>query len=479
MPPRMSGYNILVQNASRENLNRLKDHFRRNPPGISVVFIEAGFIDELRQVSPNTLYIFRDVLPQGGTDDHIYERIDPVAYVDHLHRRAPAGAAIYLGNEPFDLGRINQWTLPALDRCDQLGRRGVVLNLSPGRPEPGDWTGVLAPLLRRMNNTQHIMGLHEYWGPGKKFVPWWIGRAKFLYEACDQLGVSRPPIAYTEIGLLGFADGGRNQDVLDPFGGWTKLGVSGDQYADDLIECYRIWEQQPTVLGAAIFCFGTWNGCEVESSPQSARLFERLEQYQPMSQPTPPPIGGQPPAPPTPPAPPAQPASVPKPDNAGDPVTARVTKTASFEFINVRSGPNTTFAKRAEIRAGDTITYYPNTRRQGGTYEWMYVVKTEGIAPGEGWFAFGLTTLEAIPVTPPTPPPTPPVQPPAPPPVTPPVQPPPAPTGVTLTDAEMQTLEGLVAEIARLNGLIADSGRQLGAIQAQIVTLLARAKSRR
>lgn len=376
MQPRMSGYNILVRNTSQADLARLKAHFQRNQPGISVVFLEPKYINELREVSPNTLYILRDA-PQGhGTDDDIYDKIDPVSYVNFLHQRAPQGVALYLGNEPHKFDRIIQWTLAALDRCDQLGRRAVVLNLSPGRPEVAEWTTLFAPLLRRLHKSNHIMGLHEYWTKGRYFEPWWVGRAKFLYEACDSLGVTRPPIAYTEIGMLSMHP--TVPDWLDPYGGWRKMGVSADEYADSLIDVYRVYEKQETVLGAAIFCVGTWNGCEVEPSP---RLFERLEQYQPMQIPTPNPNPTNPPQ-----------NSIPKPANAGDPVNARVVATGTFDFINMRSGNSTDFEKRGEIRAGDTITYYPATKRTGGIYEWVYATKPNA----EGWFAIGLLTLEPI-----------------------------------------------------------------------------------
>jgi hypothetical protein len=445
----MSGYNILVRNTSRGDLDRLKEHFRRNPPGISVIFLEPNFINELREVSPNTLYILRDAPPGHGTDDEIYDKIDGVGYVNYLHGRAPAGAALYLGNEPFHLDRIVQWTLPALDRCDQLGRRAVVLNLSPGRPEVADWTSVLAPLLQRMNGTNHIMGLHEYWAKGRLFQPWWVGRAKFLYEACDQLGVTRPPIAYTEIGML--APHPTIQDWLDPLGGWRKLGISPDEYADSLTEVYRVYEGQETALGAAIFCVGTWNGCEIEPAP---RLFERLEMYEPMPVPTPPPTQPTPtpPAQPQPEQPPQPPPPVAKPANAGDPVQSRVTRTSSFEFINMRSGPNTNYEKRGEIRAGDVITYFPATRRPGGVYEWMYVTKTGA----EGWFAFGLVTLEPVTSPPPvTPPPV------TPPPVTPPPVTPQPPTNFTVTPEDLAKLEALSAQVADIQRQIAEVVRRI------------------
>lgn len=262
------GCNILPRN--EVDWIALEAHYARHRPALSVVFLEPPAIERLRQHSPDTLYIYRDAIPGDprGNDDDAQDRMDAIAFVDMLHAKAPPGAALYLGNEPTgNWGKVAAWTVEALNRCDQLGRIGVALNLSYGNPKPEDWKGALKPVLDRLAGTRHILGLHEYWAPGNLGDGYWTNRWNDHIPDAVQVGL-------TEIGALKqvTVDG---VEQLDARTGWTLLpGYSAAQYGSEIRQVIDKARLKRNFRGAALFCVGKWHGCEV-----NAAVFQEMEQY--------------------------------------------------------------------------------------------------------------------------------------------------------------------------------------------------------
>lgn len=258
------GYNCLPRNGI--DWAALETHYERHQPALSVVFLEPSGIERLRAKSPNTLYVYRHHVPGFDNDDDAQDRMEnAVAFVDMLHALAPAGGAIYLGNEPTgNWGKLASWTLAALDRCDQLGRTGVVLNLAYGNPEPDVWKRELKPVLDRIANTRHILGLHEYFAPGN------LGKGFWTQRWVGHIPQSAK-VAITELGALEHVSGA----VLNARKGWRRLpDYPASAYAADIRAVVDDYRRQPNFVGAAIFSVGTWEGCEV-----GKEMFDEMEQY--------------------------------------------------------------------------------------------------------------------------------------------------------------------------------------------------------
>lgn len=260
-----AGHNVLPRDNPR--WAELIAHYQRNQPAISVSFLERSGIDRLREVSPHTLYIYRHAVSGKDNDDDVQDTFENAAgFVDYLNSLAPTGAALYLGNEPKgNWGKLAVWTIAALNRCDQLGRVGVALNLSYGNPEPEVWRGELKPVLDRLANTKHILGLHEYWTPGTLGNGYWTNRwvGNIPYSV---------KVAITELGALGWNE---DRTDLNARKGWRLLpNYPANKYAAEIRVVIDAYLKQPNFIGACIFSAGNWHGCETGKD-----LYDELEAY--------------------------------------------------------------------------------------------------------------------------------------------------------------------------------------------------------
>lgn len=316
------GYNILPRNGI--DWTALETHYERHYPSISVVFLEPSAINRLRAKSPNTLYIYRHHIPGFDNDDDGQDRMDAVAFVDMLHGLAPAGEALYLGNEPTgNWGKLASWTIAALNRCDQLGRTGVALNLAYGNPEPEVWKRELKPVLDRIANTRHILGLHEYFASrilGKGYwTQRWVGHIP-----------QNVKVAITELGALEHVSGA----VLNARKGWRRLpNYPANAYAADIRAVVDDYRRQPNFIGAAIFSVGVWEGCEV-----GKEIFDEMEQYDgeiTVTQPTP-------------------------PESYGQKMLGGKLTLVDASKVNFRSTPDTTRAPIAQFEGGEWVNFWSN-----------------------------------------------------------------------------------------------------------------------
>lgn len=135
-------------------------------------------------------------------DDNAQDKQDPASFVQERHAVAPPGAYLYLGNEPWATQKLADWTMAAMQECDRLGRKGVILNFSTGNPQPAD-IPIFKPCLRYARQHRHLFGIHEYFDVDwRRDYPWHVGRVEMWYAA---LGSEMPDVVVTEVGCcVGF-----------------------------------------------------------------------------------------------------------------------------------------------------------------------------------------------------------------------------------------------------------------------------------
>lgn len=409
---RLPGWNILPR--ANFDLNEFAPHHDRLKPGICVVNHEPPVIARLGQGSADTLYIYRDSPAGYGTDDNVHMHTPAADYVRYLHQKAPACAALYLGNEPDDIMSAAEWSLEALKACDEVGRVGVFLNLSFGRPEPHHWAEMrpLSRLLEKMSGTQHVLGLHEYCGPGKIGEGYWIGRVRNVNARCRSIGIEPPRIAITELGVLAFGD--PLKQSLNSHKGWQAAGLSGVDMMALMYEAYNIYAALPNVIGTALFCAGNWK--EGIRADKDTMVKQRMEAYR---------------------LPVTASERPRRPDNALVGIETSIAATKDASGANLRRSPMVTADTTGTVKTGDAVIVFPATWTPGGAWYWVWIETPGGLA---GWVA-DVVTFEAeeanrrrtgpLPPLPPLPPPA------------------PLPIGATLE--EVQMLQALHTEIARLH----------------------------
>lgn len=344
----LAGWNINPRN--NFDVNEFAHHHARLQPAICVVSHEAPVISRLELDSPNTTFIYRDSPPGRGTDDDVHLHVPPEAYVRYLHAKAPPRAALYLGNEPNDLYGAAQWSLEALKACDEVGRVGVFLNLSYGRPEPHHWAEnrPLSQLVETLSGTRHILGLHEYCGPGKLGEGYWIGRCRNVNRRCEEMGIAPPRIAITELGVLAFVNH-VDKALLDSHKGWQAAGMSAAEMMAELYLAYDLYADLPNVIGTALFCAGDWG--EGVRADKDTTVKQQMEAY----------VG------------PTIPRPAQRPEEAIVGIITTVESTRDAHGANVRDMPLINGRVLGHVKAGDKVTVFPQTWRVGGAFYWVWV----------------------------------------------------------------------------------------------------------
>lgn len=163
------------------------------------------------------------------------------SFVETRLQEAPPNSYIYLTNEPAgDYERLNEWTLHALRRLEQAGRRGCILNMATGNPEPPVWD-VLAPCIQAAVRGGHLIGHHDYFDRRvSASTPWHVGR---WIPAKQRLGGQW---VITELGCA--VD-------YDPYDGWQDY-MTADDYAAQLGAAGEIYHREGVF--ACVFCYGDW-----------------------------------------------------------------------------------------------------------------------------------------------------------------------------------------------------------------------------
>lgn len=235
-------YNVLGQFVADKA--RLVDLTRQHKPKWALVMDDLALARDMQTASPGTNVIVRfwpdDGLQYlGSPEDFLARKQHEVGLHTNLW--------VYTTNEPGFSDEIVDWHIRVIELNRQLGRpfKLVIMNLSVGTPEPGDWLRPNAQKLLRLLDEERehvVLGLHEYFhgvvtaglqgvhynldyqnwpttiDPNKP--NWLVGRFMFLVKACQQLGVKPPRMVITEYGADSI---GTWEGWFKPNGGWQAL----------------------------------------------------------------------------------------------------------------------------------------------------------------------------------------------------------------------------------------------------------------
>ncbi len=330
------GYNVLkLDNPGRDRLWR---HAAELPDGCMLFYNTEGEAAwDFKRDFPGWTVIHR-----SWPDGEEWSKTSPADWLKRHEHRGRDGVLIYTCNEPQWSDRLLDWHTELMRVRTSLGSpvRFVLLNLPPGHPEPEYWK---QPAARRFLNQcsydvllGDFVGLHEYggavmtsgisggnpaytdphlwpddlsWNPFRN--TWHIGRWRFLYKACAEMGIPTPPIVVTETGIaeLGDIDRWIKSLPLTPgylsHDGWkacqtawldwlNRAGLPSWSterfYAEQMLWALDVpWEG---VYAALMFGWGDsggWASHDISAAPVFHNLMEtRLHVATPPTPPTPP-----------------------------------------------------------------------------------------------------------------------------------------------------------------------------------------------
>lgn len=333
----------LVQTA--RNLNA-RYHLVMNNPSLAAALVQTGA---------------RVIYRHWQNDDNAHRRTDPRERARLLHQLAPPGCLLYLGNEPDrnDLPRLNEWTIVALDECERLGRKGVILNFATGNPEPYDWHA-LTGCLERAWRGGHILGLHQYFDRTVAVsYPWHIGRERDVYAVS---GARTPAIVITELGCAVY---------YDPYAGY-RAALTSDVYGAQLAQAANIYLSQG--IYACVFAECQPDDPQWGTFDPTERVLELMAAHNRSAGPP----TGEPPVT-------NPPDTVDKPPNAGQPQTAEV---QTGTYIRLRNAPSMRGVEVGQMRQGQRVQWYPQAQRTADGYEWVFLETQQPDGrPLSGWIA--------------------------------------------------------------------------------------------
>lgn len=210
----------------------------------TLIINESKAAADALTVCPNVIFRMKDTTGLMD-DDHAHEKHDPAAFVDLLHRLAPEGAGLYLGNEPGsgNLSKLNEWTLRAVDRCVAYGRRPYSFNFEVTHPRGGanDWRKLRPAALTTVQAGGEVC-IHIYIN---RTVAQSAEAFQVVNECRDALG--DVPICVTEYGIA---------INYDPYVGWM-----GQMSQEAVIEqgVLGLRKVNDPTIDFLWFIFGRWD----------------------------------------------------------------------------------------------------------------------------------------------------------------------------------------------------------------------------
>lgn len=219
-------------------------------------------IRELRRMAPNAQPLWRgwdkDVLADGT----IWERTQPVEWINYrivpnLHWLKELDVIVVTTNEVGVHGeRARQFATWEAD-CVKLaaknhGVRLAVLRLSTGNPLETEQANYDV-LLKAAGLHNAILSPNEYSSSrGEVVTPWHVGRAGWMHERQDALGVPRSLMVVGEWGIAHV-----NPDYsLDPYKGYAWVGTDVGEHVRVLKRDGEIYRQRRVTV--CWFVFGGW-----------------------------------------------------------------------------------------------------------------------------------------------------------------------------------------------------------------------------
>jgi len=359
------GYNVLK--VDNQSFNRLLSHCAKLPPGCILFYNSQGDLAwKFKAAFPDWIVIHR------SWPDHVeWQQTTPSEWYRRHFNRGNNGVIIHTQNEVGVLDAYFDWSteLTKIARPDIT--RFVHLNFAVGHGDLETWK---RPAARRFleeiakDGKRHYVGLHEYW-PSEPNVftrgtdqqnpaiidrskwhksladalPGWLcARYPFLYQACDEMQIPRPPILLTEVGTAEIGAVDAWQKALPKTPPYTNLDgwkanrevwrkwwpdwTHEQAYAEQMLYALRVlWSG---VEGVVVFGWGDSGGWEAFDVAYAIDFQARMEAG--LKQTTPAPT----PAPPAP-VPVPTPTEVPFPTTGFEPVII----TPLYATINMRSQP--------------------------------------------------------------------------------------------------------------------------------------------
>lgn len=219
-------------------------------------------IRELRRMAPNAQPLWRgwdkDVLDDGT----IWERTQPVEWINYrivpnLHWLKELDVIVVTTNEVGVHGeRARQFAVWEAD-CVKLaaknhGVRLAVLRLSTGNPLETERQNYDV-LLKAAGLHNAILSPNEYSSSrGDVVTNWHVGRAGWMHERQDALGVPRSLMVVGEWGIAHV-----NPDYsLDPYKGYAWVGTDVGEHVRVLKRDGEIYRQRG--VSVCVFVFGGW-----------------------------------------------------------------------------------------------------------------------------------------------------------------------------------------------------------------------------
>ncbi len=237
--------------------NRVFDILQRMQPGILKVFNQSSEmnVDEIRRRCPNVVIVYRHYsnLDYHTPADAFFAEIGDT--LNKLRGRDVLWEGI---NEPVvksidDAKALNAWYVRFAQLMHAQGELVAGFSWSTGNPLP-DKLSTFTPFLVDAAAAVNVHAFHEYYttAAGQKD---WGG-----YRAFEQAlpASARKPVVITETGL---------DDNGDPNTGGWRGKKSPQEYLDLLKQYDTVLQQDPYVLGAAVFQWGDggWPSFELGS----------------------------------------------------------------------------------------------------------------------------------------------------------------------------------------------------------------------
>lgn len=237
-----NGQGLSAENATADAVaSGAKRHVVINESKLAAALMAAGLQPVYRMKGDGAL-----------DDDYAYLKHDPAAFVNTLNALAPAGAALYLGNEMGSDNLLTQadWTRRAITRCQTFGRKPVIFNTSVGHPTQGQsaWR-IWKPAVLDAVAAGGRVGVHIYYDVQPS-------RSAFAFRVLDDLWTvcgAGTPVSVTEYGCA---------VNMDAYRGWATAGYPDEAaYASAQIDGVQttLTRNPRADIDWQTFIYGAWS----------------------------------------------------------------------------------------------------------------------------------------------------------------------------------------------------------------------------
>lgn len=398
------GYNCLrVDNASRD---RLWQHCAKLPPGAMLFYNHQGELPyEFKRAFPSWIVVHRN-----WPDHQDFLNISPSDWYRQNVNRGRDGVIVHTQNETAFSDAFLDWSTELTKIARPDGTRFAHLNIATGNPNPAEWKKTSARRFLEENakdGFRHFVCLHSYGAStltsgirgGNPAVinpavwpqtledclpAWHCGRNMFLFQACDEMGIPRPKVLLTEVGIAELGDVGTWQKALPKTAGFVNLdgwlanrevwrqwwgqtpGWTHEQaYAKQLLWALKtVWSQCDGVL---VFSWGDSGGWSAFDVANAFTLHAEMEAGLRIAAPTPPPS-----------------TDIPFPDSSNI-AWQSATIAPRFETANVRKQPKLASEIQFALQSSVRGIIAPSLAQIENGLKWYPIMVTVNALMRQGW----------------------------------------------------------------------------------------------